>query len=229
MKNVIITGAGGILGRSCVEEFIHKGHNVIAVLSPGKKLEYETKRSITVVNADLSDETSADQMVDQVITKHKTIDVALLLVGGFAMGSIHETQVPQIKKMLTLNFETAYCAARKIFMQMESQQQGGRLVFVGAQPALNASAARSKVAYALSKTLVFKLAEILNVAGADKNIVSTVIVPSIIDTPDNRSAMPDADTGKWVRAEEIAAIVEFATSEKSAALRQPILKIYGGS
>jgi len=228
MKNVVITGAGGVLGQACVQAFAKKGYHVIALLSPGRKLEYDVEGLTSVFNADLSNEASTVATLEQVISKHKSIDIALLLVGGFAMGSIHETDGTLLKRMVTLNFETAYHTARKIFSQMEIQKSG-RLVFVGAQPALSATAAKGKVAYALSKTLIFKLAEILNAEGADKNIVSSVIVPSIIDTEDNRKSMPKADPTKWVKAEEIAEIVAFATSDEATALRQPILKIYGGS
>jgi NAD(P)-dependent dehydrogenase (short-subunit alcohol dehydrogenase family) len=151
------------------------------------------------------------------------------LVGGFAMGTIDNTDGSMIKKMISLNFETAYYSAQVMFSQMAKQKNGGRIVFVGARPSLDAKAGKSVLAYALSKTLIFKLAELLNEEGKDKNIISSVFVPSIIDTPDNRKAMPNANTDQWVKPEEIAEIIEFATSEKGSVLREPIIKVYGKS
>lgn len=229
MKNVLITGATGTLGHACVSEFISKGYHVIAILSPHKKLTFETTSPTSVYNADLMNEVNTNEVIDQIIADHQSIDAALLLVGGFAMGNIEDADGSQLKKMIGLNFETAYYTGRKIFNQMKTQPNGGRLVFVGAKPAMDVKAAKSKVAYALSKTLIFKLSEILNEAGSQHGVVSTVLVPSIIDSEDNRKSMPEADPSKWVKADEIAEIVAFAISEKASTLREPVLKIYGDS
>ncbi|MBZ0245480.1 MAG: SDR family NAD(P)-dependent oxidoreductase [Cyclobacteriaceae bacterium] len=229
VKKIVITGAGGILGKACITSFQKKGHQIVAILSPGKKLSYTTISPVSVYNADLMDESNTQEVMDQVIKDHQTIDTALLLVGGFAMGTINNTDGTLIKKMISLNFETAYYSARVLFNQMAKQKDGGKIVFVGSRPSLDAKAGKGVLAYALSKTLVFKLAEILNEEGKEKNIVSSVFVPSIIDTPDNRKAMPKTNTDLWVKPEEIAEIMEFATSEKGMALREPVIKVYGKS
>lgn len=229
MKNVLITGAGGALGKACVTEFLKKDYQVIVILSPNKKLSYATSSSVSIYNADLMDEAATNTTLVQVIKDHKTIDVALLLVGGFTSGNIDTTDGALVRKMISLNFETAFYTARTIFGQMAKQPNGGRIVFVGSRPALDAKAGKGVLAYALSKTLIFKLAEILNEEGKEKNVISSVIVPSIIDTPDNRIAMPKANTGKWVKPESIAEIIEFATSEKGSEIRESVIKVYGNS
>lgn len=229
MKNVLITGAGGALGEACVKEFQSNDFHVIAVLSPGKKIAYESKQAVSTYHCDLMDEDETSKLIDTIVSKHQTIDSALLLVGGFAVGSIKDTDGAAIKKMISLNFETAYYTARKIFNQMVKQSNGGRLVFVGAKPALSAGAGKELLAYSLSKSLIFKLAELLNAEGNKSNVVSTVVVPSIIDTEANRKSMPKADASNWVTTEEIARIISFATSEAGSKLREPVMKIYGGS
>ncbi|MEQ9414648.1 MAG: SDR family NAD(P)-dependent oxidoreductase, partial [Cyclobacteriaceae bacterium] len=215
--------------QACVTSFQKKAYHVIAILSPGKKLPYATPSAVSVYNADLINESNTQDVLTQVIDDHQTIDTALFLVGGFAMGTIDNTNGESIKKMISLNFETAYYSARVIFGHMAGQKNGGRIVFVGARPSLDAKAGKGVLAYALSKTLIFKLAELLNEEGKDKNVISSVFVPSIIDTPDNRKAMPNANTDQWVTPEEIAEIIEFATSEKGSVLREPIIKVYGKS
>lgn len=229
MKNVLITGASGALGKACVLEFSSKNYQVITILSPGKTLPYPINDSVTIYNANLTDEKDTSETLSKIFDRHKTIDITLLLVGGFAMGSIMDTDGEMIKKMIALNFETAYFTARKVFGQMIKQPQGGRLVFIGAKPALEANAAKSKIAYALSKTLILKLAEILNEEAGGKNVVSSVIVPSIIDSEANRKAMPKANPSDWVTPEQIAKIISFATSEPGDKLREPVLKVYGAS
>jgi len=85
------------------------------------------------------------------------------------------------------------------------------------------------VAYGLSKSLIFRLAELMNDEARGKNVVTAVIVPSIIDTLQNRKSMPDADFSKWITPEAIAELVHYHASEKASALRETVLKIYGGS
>jgi NAD(P)-dependent dehydrogenase (short-subunit alcohol dehydrogenase family) len=226
MKTVLITGAAGNLGKACVEKFLAEGYKVIATVTPGKTLGYEVKGDIETYDADLSNETTVETVISQVIAKHKNIDAALLLVGGYAAGGIAETNGDTLKKMFTLNFDTTYFVARPLFQQMLKQSTGGRLVFVGARPALRAKDANKSLGYALSKSLIFKLAEVLNAAGSDKNVTASVVVPSTIDTPVNRQAMPNADFGSWVKAEDIASAMATLCSTNNSAWRDTVVKIY---
>lgn len=229
MKTVIITGASGNLGKATVEKFIEQGYKVIATVTPGKTLGFQIKGDVETYDADLTDEKSVEAMIAQIIFKHKTIHAALLLVGGYAPGGIKETDGASIKKMFTLNFETAYYVARPVFQHMLQQAHGGRIVLVGARPALRAKDANKSLGYALSKSLVLKLAEVLNAAGSANNVTASVVIPSTIDTPVNRQAMPNADFTAWVKPEEIADAMAHICSSESNAWRETILKIYGGS
>ena len=130
--------------------------------------------------------------------------------------------------MIDINFNTSYFVARPVFQQM-MKQANGRIVLVGSRPALDAKAGKQTVAYALSKSLIFTLAELLNAEGSEKNVVTSVIVPSTIDTPVNRSSMPDADFSKWVQPKEIAELIDIVISNKAKSLRAPVLKIYGNA
>jgi len=226
MKTVFITGASGNLGKACVEKFLAEGYQVIATISPGKTLGF-TLPGVETFEADLTNESSVEKVVNSITSTYK-IDAALLLVGGFAMGNIQDTNSADLQKMFSLNFETAYFAARPVFNHMMTQS-AGRIVFIGARPALNPSDGKSTLAYALSKTLVFKLAELLNAQGASNNVVSHVIVPSIIDTPVNRNAMPKANFSDWVKPEEIADTIFHLCSEKGSAVRDSVTKLYGRS
>jgi NAD(P)-dependent dehydrogenase (short-subunit alcohol dehydrogenase family) len=84
-------------------------------------------------------------------------------------------------------------------------------------------------AYALSKSLVFRLAELLNREAAGTGVVAVVVVPSIIDTAPNRRAMPDSDFSAWVKPEKIAELIHYHSSTEAADLREPVLRIYGRS
>ncbi len=226
-KNVLITGASGNLGKATVARFISEGYKVLATVSPGKSLGFDVDGDLTIYEADLTDEKSSDNLVSQIIKEHSTIDAALLLVGGFAAGDLRVTDSKLLKKMFSLNFDTAYFVARPVFQQMLNQENGGRLIFVGARQALKPAQGKGTLAYTLAKSLLFKLADILNAEGSSKNVTASVIVPSTIDTEINRKAMPDKDITAWVKPEDIAESMAFLCSDKGKPLRESVLKLYG--
>ena len=141
---------------------------------------------------DLTDETAVRSLISWLIQTYKGIDAALLLAGGYVSGGMGGATGNEVKTMFAVNFETAYNVARPLYGHMCGRGKG-RIVLMGARPALEPSAAKTAVAYALSKSLLFKLAEILNADAGDKDVVTHVVVPSTIDTPNNRKLMPDAD------------------------------------
>lgn len=226
-KNALITGASGNLGRAVVEKFLADGYQVIATTSPGKGLGHKLSGSIATYEADLTDERSVNEIIGKIIGEYKTIDAAILTVGGFAMGDIQSTDGAAVQKMISLNFSTAYFVARPVFNQMITQSSG-RIILFGARPALMASQGKNMVAYSLSKSLIFRLSELLNAEAAGKNVVTAVVVPGTIDTPVNRESMPQADFSKWVTPEEVTANIQYLISAEARTLRDPVLKLYGG-
>jgi NAD(P)-dependent dehydrogenase (short-subunit alcohol dehydrogenase family) len=225
-KTVIITGASGNLGSAVTSHFLNQDYRVIAtVTNEEAKKSFTPHQNLQVEIVDLANEASAASFVKDAIKKHEVIDAALLLVGGFAMGNIGATDTKAIREQLTLNFETAYHVARPLYEHMAGNRSG-RIVFIGSRPALQASAGKNLIAYGLSKSLLFKLAEYINEEGKGKNVTATVVVPSTIDTPQNRKSMPEADPGKWVNPEALAEILEFVVSGKGSPLRETVLKVY---
>ena len=85
------------------------------------------------------------------------------------------------------------------------------------------------VAYSLAKSLIFRLVELMNDEAKGKNVVTSVVVPSTIDTPQNRKSMPDVNPANWVKAEQIADIIYFYCSEKAEVLREPVIKVYSNA
>lgn len=229
MKHIIITGATGNLGRATVDKMIADGHHLIVTVMPGNApVDFRSDR-VEVHDLDLTDERSAQNFVDAVADRHGTVDAAILLAGGYAGGGFEETTGIQIRKMISLNFDTAFHIARPAFNRMVTQEHGGRIIFIGARPALRPEDGSKNIAYALSKSMLFKLAEMLNAAGENRGVVSSVIVPSTIDTPANREAMSGADFSRWVKPGEIAETISFLVSAGADSLRQPVIKIYGGA
>jgi len=229
MKTVIITGANGNLGLAVTSIFLSKGYRVVAtVRTEGDLKELPQNQNLHEVVLDLTNETETEKFVQKTIDRHQTIDGALLLVGGFASGDIATTKSEDIKKQISLNFDTAYHVIRPLFQHM-MEKNNGKIVFIGARPALQASAGKSLIAYGLSKSLLFKLAEYLNAEAKGKNVTVSVVAPSTIDTEPNRKSMPDADPNKWVKPEALAEVLEFLISDKGGVLRDTVLKVYNNA
>ena len=229
MKTAIVTGASGNLGQAVVRKFIDEGYKVIGTVIPDDtaSVNFPAGRFEKVV-VDLMNEDDAAKFIENTISKYGSIDAAVLTVGGFAMGKIADTKTSDIYKQYKLNFETAYNVARPVFIQM-MKQKTGRIFIIGSRPGLNAKDSKGMVAYGIGKSLIFRLADLMNDEAKGTNVVTSVVVPSTIDTPQNRASMPDADPSKWVKPEAIADIIYFHCTDKGAILREPLIKVYGNS
>ena len=228
-KTVIITGANGNLGSAVTKEFLNKGYKVVAtVITEAMKNDFAPNENLEVLVVNLTDEEETNSFVQAVIDKYKKVDAALLLVGGFAAGDIAATKLEDIKKQVSLNFDTAYNVTRSLYAHM-LQNNNGRIIFIGARPALNAAQGKGLVAYGLSKSLLFKLAEYLNEDAKGKNVTATVVAPSTLDTPLNRKSMPDVDPAIWVKPSALAEILEFVVNDKGSVLRETVLKVYNNA
>jgi NAD(P)-dependent dehydrogenase (short-subunit alcohol dehydrogenase family) len=203
------------------------GWRVLAAQGPGEQLPVQPH--LLPHPIDLYNEAACAQWVAQAVAEHGRIDAAVLLAGGFAMGNLAQTDAASLDAMFKLNFLTAYHLARPLCQHMASQPQGGRLVLVGARPALDPNAGKNLVAYALSKALVLQLAELINAEGQAHGVNASVLVPSIIDTPANRAAMPTADFAQWASPTDLAELLWFTCAGAGRVLRQTVLKAYNGA
>lgn len=229
MQHILITGASGNLGKSLVTRFLSVGSRVTAIVVPNDPVKLELNSTLfSKYEADLNDEPFVGRLVGDIVRDHGDIQVAVLTAGGFALGNIETTTSADILKQFRLNVETAYHVARPVFLHMK-QRGYGRIFMVGSKPGADMRASKDTVAYGLTKSLIFRLAEILNESAGAANVVSSVIVPSIIDTPQNRASMPKADFSAWMNPDSIAEIVEYYSSAAADGLREPVLKLYNRS
>lgn len=229
MKTVLITGANGNLGTAVTLHFLEKGYQVVATVFAENMLsDLPSHECLDVKVVDLGNEAATGLFIESVIDRYKKLDAALMLVGGFAMGDLAATATAAIQKQIALNFETAYHVTRPVYAHMKATGSG-RLVYIGARPAIEPAYGKGLIAYGLSKSLLFTLAEYINAESKGTDVTATVVAPSTLDTPLNRQSMPDTDPSIWVKPTALAEILEFVVSEKAAVLRESVLKVYNNA
>ena len=225
-KSIIITGASGNLGGAVTKRLVADGFALHTTLVPNEKAPEHPQ--ISGKQVDLLNENDCKAYVQEVAGNGSEIQAGILLVGGFQPGGLADTDLAGLDKMFKMNFYTAFTMVKALMAHFE-QKGGGQIILIGARPGLEPKDGKNAVAYALSKSLIFRLAEIINQTGKDKNIHATVIVPSTIDTPINRQAMPDVDPHKWVPAGSIADAIAFLLTDSGSMLRETVIKVYNNA
>ena len=230
----LITGATGGLGPAVVRALLDAGALVVgAGTEAGGEREREMRAQIakdandrfTLVAADAMDEASVAQVVSDIVTRQGRLDILVNGIGGYHAGeSVAETPLGAWQHMLDLNLRSTFLFSKYAARHM-SEQRGGRIVNVSSRAAW--SGRKNAAAYATAKNAVITLteaqAEELRAAGVTVN----VILPSIIDTPANRAAMPDADTSRWPTAEQIARVILFLASDDAGLISGAAIPVYG--
>lgn len=226
----LITGGAGALGRACVDAFLSDGWQVAVPTHRAggdDALRAAAARHgdcLTWFDADLTTEDGAARSVARTLEWGGRLDAVVHTVGGYAGGApLHESPVEQWDRMMDVNLRSAFLVARAALPRI---REDGSLVFVSARAALRGR--RGRAAYAVSKAALLALVEA--VAEEQKGRVrANAVLPSTIDTPANRAAMPDADHGSWTPPEEIARVILFLASPASAPVSGGAIPVYGAS
>lgn len=210
---VLITGAGGGLGGAVTAAFLEAGWRVVAVELAGAARGLPA--AVEAVEADLTDPDSVAAAVRVAAARPETpLRAVVNLVGGFAQsGLVHETPLAEFEAVLALNLRPTYLVTGAALPALVAAG-GGAVVCVSAQAAQRPFP--GAVGYVTAKAAVLAFAGAVAVEYADAGVRCNTILPSVIDTPANRAAMPDADHSRWVPPDRIARVIRFLASADSA-------------
>jgi NAD(P)-dependent dehydrogenase (short-subunit alcohol dehydrogenase family) len=230
-RTVIVTGAAGNLGRAVAQAFRSEGARLVLVdRVPGRLQDLypdlvDAPDHYLATPVDLLGTDAVGKMVRETLARFGRIDVLANTVGGYRAGSpVHETALDAWDFMLDLNARTALIVSQAVIPIMIEQGQG-KIIHVASRAALQGGS--RMVAYSVAKSAVVRLTESASAELKRKGINVNCIVPSTIDTPQNREAMPDADRSRWVQPEAIADVMLFLASDASRAIHGAAIPVYG--
>lgn len=224
-QEIVVTGGTGALGRAVVGRLLEAGATVHVPVYVAAELDAFPHRDHDAVRLheglDLSREDDATRLFGATTSLYASIHLA----GGFAMGPIGSTELATWERLFRMNATTCFLCCREAVRAMGAGP--GRIVNVSARPVLVPTAEMS--AYAASKAAVAALTLSLAEELSGSSIWVNAVVPSIIDTPTNRAAMPQADHVKWPKPAEIAETIAFLASPQNAVTRGALVPTYGMS
>ena len=222
-RTVVLTGASGNLGRVVASAFADTGAS-LALLDVKPGVIQESAKQV-FVQTDLFDAQSVRAAADRILQRFGRIDVLCNLAGGFRMGSpVHETSAQDWDFLFNLNARTVLHTAKAMVPAM-LKAGGGKIVNVAAYAAQKGAARMG--AYAASKSAVIRLTETMATELREHNINVNCLLPTIIDTPQNRADMPDADPRRWVAPADLAQVIVFLASDAARAIHGAAVPVSG--
>jgi NAD(P)-dependent dehydrogenase (short-subunit alcohol dehydrogenase family) len=226
-KNIVVTGGTGALGSAVVGKLLSEGAvchvpNSHAAAPPHFPFVDDNNVKLTH-NVYLAD-------ADAVDTYYATVPelwASIHLAGGLAASAVEKTEAASFDELMETNVQTAFLCCRASVRAMLATGAGGRIVNVSARPGLDPRRGSGMVAYATSKAAVAAMTVALAEEMKSKGILVNAIAPSTLDTPANRSGMPDADFSKWVSLEAAAEAIAYLVSPSNQAISGTLVPLYG--
>jgi NAD(P)-dependent dehydrogenase (short-subunit alcohol dehydrogenase family) len=220
IRHIVVTGAAGALGRAVVQHFLDQGARV-ALLD--HRMEHLTDAFPGLDNSQhlllQADVTSASAMAEaatQILAAFKQVDALVHIAGGFEMGEpVHALSRAAWDRMMDLN-AWSFVAVSQALVPSMIERKAGSVIAVSAKTA--ARGAAGMAAYIASKSALQRLVEATAAELAPHGIQVNSIAPSVLDTPANRQAMPDAKPDNWVSTAVAAQTIGFLASPAAAAL-----------
>src|ERR1035437_2495967 len=217
--SILITGASGGLGTAVSKAFQDTGATVVGVAR-----SWPEAVPFLTISVDLTTAAGCDAMVVQAL-EHGPIEALVHILGGFGGGEpVAETSDKTWDGMMTLNLRAAFCAMRAVLKPM-TEAKYGRIVAVGSRAAVEPMP--NFAAYSVSKAALVALVKNVAAEAKDLGITANVVLPSTIDTPANRRAMPKSDFSRWVPPESIAETLVWLAAGGGGDVSGAVIPIYG--
>ncbi len=232
-KSALVSGATGALGSVVVRRLLDHGVRVAAFYRGGDgrtELENflgEQKGKVRFLQADVTDEKQVQAAVKAAVDELGRVDILLNIAGAWRGGKeLWDTPEEDWNFLMNLNTKSVFLLCKFVLPYM-IRQDYGKIVSVAARPALEKRFRAKSSAYSVSKAGVVVLTETMAEEVKKYNINVNCVLPSTIDTVENRRTMPQGDTSRWVRPEDIADVILFLVSDESKVTSGAAIPVYG--
>jgi NAD(P)-dependent dehydrogenase (short-subunit alcohol dehydrogenase family) len=221
-RTALVTGGTGGLGGAVTAAFVAAGWRAVV---PVRKDPPDGGDAV-YLTADLTDPAAVESVVSAAVSDPAApLRAVVNLVGGYASsGLVHETPIEDFERMLSLNLRPTYLVTQAALPHL-IEAGGGAVVCVSSRAAV--SPFPGAAGYVTAKAAVLAFANAVAVEYKAKGVRCNTVLPSVIDTPANRAAQPDADTSRWVQPEDIATVIRFLAGEESAPTSGAAIPVYG--
>ncbi len=230
---ILVAGGTGGLGRAVSLAFLNEGARVVATFRNQEEFDALQAAAggyasaLEGEQADVTDEAAVGQLVGGILSRHGRLDALVNTVGGYAGGiKLWELDSAVFDRMLALNLRAGFVLSRAAVVPMLREKRGA-IVNVAAKAAFDHAAGAA--AYAASKAAALAMIDSLAADTRGTGVRVNSILPSIIDTPANRKAMPNADFATWPTPEEIARVILFLCSDGAKVIHGAAIPVYGNS
>ncbi|MES1200384.1 MAG: SDR family NAD(P)-dependent oxidoreductase [Pseudomonadota bacterium] len=227
---IIVTGAGGNLGAATAKQLAKDGALLALADMTQAHLDAVAQSlearhpPLLIAGADVRTHDGCARIADETQKHFGKIDALANTVGTFQMAAVEEGAADQWQLLMELNALSALRLSAAVAPAMKAQKYG-RIVHVAAGAGLKAFAGAS--VYSASKAALIRITEAFSEEHKSDGICANCIMPSTIDTPQNRAAMPKADTSKWVQPEAIAKVIAFLVSADAEAITGAAIPVFG--
>ena len=223
-KIVLVTGANGGLGTYVTQSFLDAGATVIGSSRKIQQSDFSSP-GFTAIPAEISTREGAQTLVDQLLARFGRLDVVAHTVGGFSGGQpIVDTDDATFQRMLDLNLNSVFHILRATIPALRKTGDG-RLIAIGSRAALEPGA--NVGAYSASKAAMVSLIRTVALENKDSGLRANVILPGTMDTPANRTAIPNADVSKWVRPVAVASLITWLAGDAGKDINGAVIPVYG--
>jgi NAD(P)-dependent dehydrogenase (short-subunit alcohol dehydrogenase family) len=226
-RSALVTGGTGGLGATVVARLLDDGWRVVVPwVHEGELERVERRDGLELVQADLFEPAAVAAAVDRAAGEPGApLRAVVNLVGGFAQGArVAEAPIEQFEAQLRLNLRPTYLVTQAALPHLVAAG-GGAVVCVGSRAAV--APFPGAAGYVVGKAAVIAFAQAVAVEYRDELVRCNALLPSVIDTPANRAAMPDADWSRWVAPAQLAATIAFLCSDDGAATSGAAIPVYG--
>ena len=223
-KIALVTGADGGLGTFVTQALLDAGATVVGLSRKIQQSQFNHP-NFTALPAEISTAAGAKSAVDELVSRFGRLDLLAHTVGGFAGGqSITETDDATFQRMFEVNLYSTFYLLRAAVPVMR-QAGNGRIVAIGSRAALEPGAGVG--AYSASKAAMVSLIRTVAQENKDAGMTANAILPGTMDTPANRTFMPDADFAKWVRPAAVASLIVWLAGDAGKDVNGAVIPVYG--